>query len=158
MSIVVYTDGSSKGNPGPGGYGIVMISGSHRKEFSEGFRMTTNNRMELLSVIVSLEKLRSLKQVVTIYSDSKYVVDSVEKKWVFGWEKKNFNKKKNPDLWMRFLKIYRKHFVSFVWVKGHSEIQENERCDSLAVKAAESKHLKKDVWYENNVFNKNDLF
>ena len=115
MNVIVYTDGSSKGNPGPGGYGIVMMCGDHRKEFSEGFRMTTNNRMELLSVIVSLENLRSEKQSVTIYSDSKYVVDAVEKKWVFGWEKNNFNKKKNPDLWIRFLKIYRKHFVSFVW-------------------------------------------
>ena len=158
MNVIVYTDGSSKGNPGPGGYGIVMMCGDHRKEFSEGFRMTTNNRMELLSVIVSLENLRSEKQSVTIYSDSKYVVDAVEKKWVFGWEKNNFNKKKNPDLWIRFLKIYRKHFVSFVWVKGHSEIKENERCDYLAVKAAERKSLNKDIWYENNVANKQDLF
>ena len=158
MSVIMYTDGSAKGNPGKGGYGVVMLSGSHRKELSEGFLMTTNNRMELLSVIVGLESLKKDGSFVVVYSDSKYVVDAVEKKWVFGWEKKNFNKKKNPDLWIRFLKVYRKHSVSFVWVKGHSNIKENERCDSLAVLAAESSDLKKDVWYENNVVNKNSLF
>ena len=158
MSVVIYTDGSAKGNPGRGGYGVVMISGSHRKEISGGFELTTNNRMELLSVIIGLEHLKKEKTFVTIYSDSKYVVDSIEKKWLFSWEKKNFGKKKNPDLWIRFLKIYRKHQVSFIWVKGHSNIKENERCDRLAVKAAESKKLKKDVWYENNIDNKNELF
>jgi len=158
MSVVIYTDGSAKGNPGKGGYGVVMMSGSHRKEISGGFELTTNNRMELLSVIVGLEHLKKEKTFVTIYSDSKYVVDSIEKKWLFSWEKKNFRKKKNPDLWIRFLKIYRKHQVSFIWVKGHSNIKENERCDRLAVKAAESKKLKKDVWYENNIDNKNELF
>jgi len=158
VSVIIYTDGAAKGNPGNGGYGVVMISGSHRKEISEGFVLTTNNRMELLSVIVSLENLKKKKTSVTIYSDSKYVVDSVEKKWLFGWEKKNFAKKKNPDLWIRFLKIYRKHNVKFVWIKGHSNIKENERCDQLAVDAAESGNLIKDVWYENNVSNKNELF
>lgn len=158
MSVIIYTDGAAKGNPGNGGYGVVMISGSHRKEISEGFVLTTNNRMELLSVIVSLENLKKEKTSATIYSDSKYVVDSVEKKWLFGWEKKNFAKKKNPDLWIRFLKIYRKHNVKFVWIKGHSNIKENERCDQLAVDAAESGNLIKDVWYENNVSNKNELF
>ena len=143
MSVIIYTDGAAKGNPGNGGYGVVMISGSHRKEISEGFVLTTNNRMELLSVIVSLENLKKEKTSATIYSDSKYVVDSVEKKWIFGWEKKNFAKKKNPDLWIRFLKIYRKHNVKFVWIKGHANIKENEKCD---------------VWYENNVSNKNELF
>ncbi len=127
MSVIIYTDGAAKGNPGNGGYGVVMISGSHRKEISEGFVLTTNNRMELLSVIVSLENLKKEKTSATIYSDSKYVVDSVEKKWLFGWEKKNFAKKKNPDLWIRFLKIYRKHNVKFVWIKGHANIKENER-------------------------------
>ena len=155
MSVIIYTDGSAKGNPGKGGYGVVMISGSHRKELSGGFNLTTNNRMELLSVIVGLEQLKKEKTFVTIYSDSKYVVDAVEKKWLFSWEKKNFGKKKNPDLWIRFLKIFRKHQVRFVWVKGHSNIKENERCDQLAVEAAESSSLKKDVWYENNVVNKN---
>ena len=158
MSVIIYTDGSAKGNPGNGGYGVVMISGSHRKEISEGFALTTNNRMELLSVIVGLESLKKEKTLVTIYSDSKYVVDSVEKKWVFGWEKKNFGKKKNPDLWIRFLKIYRKQNVKFVWIKGHANIKENERCDELAVNAAEGSNLKKDVWYENNVADKNELF
>jgi len=158
MSVEVYTDGAAKGNPGKGGYGVVMLSGKHRKEISEGFELTTNNRMELLSVIIALENLKKEKSVVTIYSDSKYVVDSVEKKWVFGWEKKNFAKKKNPDLWIRFLKVFRKHSVGFIWIKGHSDIKENERCDKLAVDAAESSNLKKDIWYENNIDNKNELF
>ena len=156
--VNLYTDGSAKGNPGPGGYGLVLLSGSLRKEVSAGYRLTTNNRMELLSVIVGLESLKKGKTVVTVYSDSKYVVDAVEKKWVFAWEKKNFDKKKNPDLWIRFLKIYRKHTVNFVWVKGHANIKENERCDELAVKAAESDDLQVDIWYENNVANKNKLF
>ena len=127
--ITIYTDGSSLGNPGPGGYGVVMISGQHRKEISEGFRLTTNNRMELLSVIVALETLKNDGSAVTIYSDSKYVVDAVEKRWVFDWEKKDFKKKKNPDLWKRFLDVYRKHKVKFVWVKGHHITKENNRCD-----------------------------
>ena len=158
MGVIIYTDGAAKGNPGNGGYGVVMISGAHRKELSGGFILTTNNRMELLSVIVGLEHLKKEKTLVTIYSDSKYVVDAVEKKWLFSWEKKNFGKKKNPDLWIRFLKIFRKHQVRFVWVRGHSNIKENERCDQLAVEAADSSNLKKDVWYENNVANNNELF
>ena len=149
MSITIYTDGAAKGNPGKGGYGIVMISGNHKKEFSQGFLLTTNNRMELLAVIVALEKIKTPKSKVVVYSDSKYVVDSIEKKWVFSWEKNNFKKKKNPDLWLRFLGVYRKHSVSFVWIKGHANNKENERCDYLAVKAAEKNNLKKDVWYEN---------
>ena len=153
MSIIIYTDGSAKGNPGNGGYGIVMMSGTHRKELLEGFRLTTNNRMELLAVIVALENIKKEGTSVTIYSDSKYVIDSVDKKWVFGWEKKNFSKKKNPDLWIRFLKIYRKQKVSFIWVKGHANNKENERCDTLAVQAADSKNLLIDQWYENNVVN-----
>jgi|TARA_B110000881_G_scaffold168096_1_gene151459 ribonuclease HI len=153
MSIIIYTDGSAKGNPGNGGYGIVMMSGTHRKELLQGFRLTTNNRMELLAVIVALENIKKEGTSVTIYSDSKYVIDSVDKKWVFGWEKKNFSKKKNPDLWIRFLKIYRKQKVSFIWVKGHANNKENERCDTLAVQAADSKNLLIDQWYENNVAN-----
>ena len=124
--VSLYSDGSAKGNPGPGGYGLVLLSGSLRKEVSAGYQLTTNNRMELLGVIVGLESLKKAKTIVTVYSDSKYVVDAVEKKWVFAWEKKNFDKKKNPDLWIRFLKIYRKHTVNFVWVKGHANIKENE--------------------------------
>ena len=156
--VTLFTDGAAKGNPGKGGYGLVLLSGSHRKELSEGYRLTTNNRMELLSVIIGLETLKKEKTIVTVYSDSKYVVDAVEKKWVFIWEKKNFGKKKNPDLWIRFLKIYRKHVVSFVWIKGHADNKENERCDVLAVRAAEGSRLKIDVWYENNVVDKNELF
>ena len=153
MSITIYTDGSAKGNPGNGGYGIVMISGKYRKELSQGFNLTTNNRMELLAVIVALESVKKESSKVIIYSDSKYVVDAVEKNWVFGWEKKNFTKKKNVDLWIRFLSVYRKHKVSFVWVKGHANNKENERCDFLAVQAAESDVLLIDLWYENNVAN-----
>ena len=150
MSVIIYTDGAAKGNPGNGGFGVVLISGKHRKEISEGFRLTTNNRMELLAVIIGLESLKSNKESVTVYSDSKYVVDAVNKQWVFGWEKKNFNKKKNPDLWIRFLKIFKKHNVIFIWIKGHSENIENERCDYLAVSAAEESSLKVDSWYENS--------
>ncbi len=134
--ITIYTDGSSLGNPGAGGYGVVLISGPFRKEVSQGFELTTNNRMELMGVCVALEMLKFEKSDVTIYSDSKYVVDAVEKRWVFGWEKKGYVGKKNPDLWSRFLRIYRRHKVRFVWVKGHASNVENNRCDELAVAAA----------------------
>ena len=158
MNVIIYTDGSAKGNPGNGGYGIVMISGDYRKEFSQGYKLTTNNRMELLSVIVSLEKLKNPKTTVVVYSDSKYVVDAVEKRWLFNWEKNHYKNKKNPDLWKRFLKIYKKHHVTFVWVKGHSDNKENNRCDILAVEAANSNSLISDSWYEENVSSKNQLF
>jgi len=148
--IIMYTDGAAKGNPGRGGYGIVLMSGKHRKEISEGFRMTTNNRMELLAVIVGLENLKMPDSNIVVYSDSKYVVDAVEKGWVFNWEQKRFNKKKNPDLWQRFLLIYRKHKVKFIWVKGHANIPENERCDQLAVEASNEPILKVDFGYEQN--------
>ena len=150
MRIAIYTDGSARGNPGPGGYGIVLMSeDGHRKEVAKGYRMTTNNRMELLSVVVALEMLKSKPMDVTIFSDSKYVVDAVEKKWVFNWEKKYFDNKKNPDLWKRFLRIYREHKVRFVWVKGHANNVENVRCDKLAVAAAEAeKHHSIDREYE----------
>ena len=157
MSIEIYTDGAAKGNPGNGGYGVVLLSGKHRKEISQGFKLTTNNRMELLAVIIGLESLKKEGETVIIYSDSKYVVDAVEKKWVFGWEKKNFNKKKNPDLWIRFLKIYRQHNVTFKWVNGHSNNLENDRCDLLAVEASEGSMLEKDDWYERSQ-EKNSLF
>ena len=153
MSIIIYTDGSAKGNPGRGGFGVVLLSGPHRKELSAGFRLTTNNRMELLAVIVALESVKKQGVKITVYSDSKYVVDSVEKKWVFSWEKKNFNKKKNADLWIRFLKVFKKNQVSFIWVKGHANVKENERCDALAVQAAENENLPADQWYEENVTN-----
>jgi ribonuclease HI len=148
--VYIYTDGASKGNPGPGGYGVVMeLAGtSYKKEFYEGFRLTTNNRMELLAVIVGLEKLKKPNMSVLVVSDSKYVVDAVEKGWVFGWEKKYFKDKKNPDLWMRFLKIYRKHQVKFQWIKGHNNHPQNERCDQLAVMASQQEKLAVDAYYE----------
>lgn len=148
--VHIYTDGAAKGNPGNGGYGVVMemVGTNYKKEFYEGFRHTTNNRMELLAVIVGLEKLRSPNMKVLVISDSKYVVDAVEKKWVFGWEKKNFAGKKNPDLWMRFLKIYRKHQVDFKWIKGHNNHPQNERCDQLAVMASGLPNLSVDAFYE----------
>lgn len=145
--ITIYTDGCSRGNPGPGGFGVVLISGSHRKEISKGYKLTTNNRMELMSVIAALEALKKENAQVTVYSDSKYVVDAVEKGWVFGWEKKQFKGKKNPDLWQRFLKVYRRHKVKFVWVKGHAENKENNRCDELAVQAAMDYDLAVDAGY-----------
>jgi len=149
--IIIYTDGAAKGNPGNGGYGAVLLSGKHRKELSQGFVKTTNNRMELLSVIVALEQLKNENSKVIVYSDSKYVVDSVEKGWVFNWEKKAFAKKKNVDLWKRFLSIYRKHDVSFQWVKGHAGNELNERCDQLAVAAATSENLQPDHGFENPI-------
>ena len=148
--IVVYTDGSSRGNPGPGGYGIVMqkFGTTYHKEFSEGYRKTTNNRMELLAVTVALEKIKKENQLVHVYTDSRYVSDSVEKKWVFKWEKKGFKNKKNPDLWIRFLKTFREHKVRFFWVKGHNNNPRNERCDELAFKASLRETLLIDVEYE----------
>jgi ribonuclease HI len=145
--IDLYTDGAARGNPGPGGYGTVLISGEHRKEISEGFRLTTNNRMELLAVIVGLKAIKH-KSIVTIYSDSKYVIDSVVKGWVFNWEKKGFKNKKNADLWKQFLDVYKNHEISFVWVRGHSGVKENERCDQLAVEASFNDDLKIDKEYE----------
>jgi len=148
--VHIYTDGAAKGNPGPGGYGVVMelVGSPYKKEFYEGFRYTTNNRMELLAVIVGLEKLKNPNTTVLVTSDSKYVVDAVEKRWVFQWEKKGFTGKKNPDLWMRFLKIYRKHKVDFKWVKGHNSHPQNERCDELAVYASNLPNLSVDAFYE----------
>ena len=137
--IELFTDGASSGNPGPGGYGAILRSGPHYKELSEGFRKTTNNRMELLAVIKGLEALKKPNQTVTIYSDSKYVVDAVEKKWVHGWVRKGFAGKKNKDLWIRFLNIHKQHNVRFVWVKGHAGHPENERCDRLAVQASQDR-------------------
>jgi len=153
--ITIYTDGSAKGNPGNGGYGAVMMSGRHTKELSEGFRLTTNNRMELLSVIVALETIKNPADV-QIFSDSKYVVDSVEKGWVFGWQKKGFKGKKNIDLWKRFLLIYPKHKIKFNWVKGHAGNKYNEICDTLAVEAADGDNLLVDEGYEETT--KNNLF
>jgi ribonuclease HI len=145
--ITIYTDGAASGNPGPGGYGVVMIYGKHRLEKSEGYRLTTNNRMELLAVIAGLEALKKPGSNVVVYTDSKYVADAVEQGWVFQWESKGFKKKKNPDLWIRFLKVFRKHNVKFVWIKGHARIPENEQCDRLAVDASKNSHLIEDAGY-----------
>lgn len=146
--ITIYTDGAARGNPGPGGFGIVMLSGPHRKELSEGYKHTTNNRMELLAVIVALETLKIPGCEVTVYTDSKYVADAVTKGWVFNWVKKRFKDKKNPDLWLRFLEIYKKHVVKFVWVKGHANNPLNERCDELAVEASMQNNLLEDKGYQ----------
>jgi ribonuclease HI len=145
--ITIYSDGAASGNPGPGGYGVVLISGKHRLEKSEGFRLTTNNRMELLAVITGLEALKIPGSRVVVYTDSRYVADSVEKGWVFQWESKAFKKKKNPDLWIRFLRAYRNHKVRFVWIKGHASNPENEICDRLAVDASRAADLSEDSGY-----------
>ena len=149
----IYTDGSAIFNPGPGGFGVIMewVGKKYVKEFSEGYQMTTNNRMELLAVIVALESLKKQPMDVTVFSDSKYVIESVEKKWVFQWEKKQFKGKKNPDLWQRYLLIHRKHRVKFQWVKGHNNHPQNERCDQLAVKAAKGNNHKIDHYFEQYV-------
>ena len=150
QDVHIYTDGAAKGNPGNGGYGVVMewVGKPYKKEFYEGFRLTTNNRMELLAVIVGLEKLKNLNTQVLVVSDSKYVVDSVQKKWVLGWEKKGFVDRKNADLWKRFLIVYRKQKVEFKWIKGHNNHIQNERCDELAVMASLQKELSVDAFYE----------
>ena len=149
--IIIYTDGASSGNPGPGGLGVVMKYGNLRKEISEGYTLTTNNRMELLAVIRALEALKWEAAAVKIYTDSKYIVDAVNQGWVFGWEKKRFKNKKNPDLWLRFLELYRKHHVKIEWVKGHANNPENERCDRLAVSAIKERELNVDEGYIPNL-------
>lgn len=133
--ITVYTDGACSGNPGPGGYGVVMLSGTHRKELSQAYKHTTNNRMELLAVIVALEAIKVAQAEVIIYSDSKYVVDSITKGWVYSWLKKRFKGKKNKDLWLRYLAASRQYQITMCWVKGHAGNPENERCDVLATSA-----------------------
>jgi ribonuclease HI len=148
--IVIYTDGAARGNPGPGGLGVVMKYGKHRKELSEGYRLTTNNRMELLAVIRGLETLKRDDLKVKIYTDSRYVADAVNKGWIFSWEAKRFKKKKNVDLWQRFLAQYRLYKVEFIWVKGHANIPENERCDQLAVEASLGASLQEDTGYVDN--------
>lgn len=147
-TISIYTDGASSGNPGRGGFGVVMLYGSYRKEISCGYRRTTNNRMELLAVIVALEALKIDGSTVTIYTDSRYVSDAINKHWILNWQKKNFNKVKNPDLWQRFLAVYRRHHVTIEWVKGHDVNVENNRCDQLAVAASQGADLQVDEYYE----------
>ncbi len=147
--IELFTDGASSGNPGPGGFGTILRAGPHYKEISAGFRKTTNNRMELLAVIAGLEALKKPNQDVVVFSDSKYVVDAVEKGWVFGWASKGFAGKKNKDLWLRFLQVYKLHKVRFKWIKGHAGHPENERCDRMAVAASmDKKNLQIDSVFE----------
>lgn len=147
--IEIFTDGAAKNNPGKGGYGIIMKFRDKVKEISGGYRLTTNNRMELLAVIVALESMKTDKYPIEIYSDSKYVIDSITKGWVFSWEKSGFKGKKNQDLWERYLKLHPKFNINYIWVKGHNGHPENERCDKLAVNAASNPSLVDEV-YENN--------
>jgi len=146
--ITIYTDGACSGNPGPGGYGIILLYKNYKKELSQGYRKTTNNRMELLAVIKGLEALKGTGHQVTVYSDSKYVVDAVEKGWIWNWQTKEFKGKKNVDLWKLFIPLYKKHQVKFKWVKGHVGNPLNERCDELAVNASQSQVLLIDHGFE----------
>ncbi len=134
--VELYTDGASRGNPGPAGFGLILKYGTFEKEHKQGFRRSTNNRMELLAVIIGLELLTKDDQTVLVVTDSQYVVNAIEKGWLFDWQKTNFKKKKNKDLWQRFLEVYKKHTVRFEWIKGHNDHPYNERCDKLAVEAA----------------------
>lgn len=147
--IQIYTDGACSGNPGPGAYGVIIKFNGREKIITEGFRKTTNNRMELLSVIVALEKITTDKYPVEIYSDSKYVIDSITKGWVFNWVKTNFKGKKNEDLWKRFLEVEKKFNITYHWVKGHNGHPENERCDQIAVESIKNQSLGIDKIYEN---------
>ncbi len=156
--INIYTDGAARGNPGPGGYGVILEYGEHTKELSDGFRLTTNNRMELLAVIIGVEQIQKSGHEIIIYSDSKYVVDAINKKWVFNWEKIKYKKKKNKDLWQRFLQSYKNHNITMKWVKGHAGHIQNERCDYLAVQASNSRTLKVDKEYELTSSENNSLF
>jgi ribonuclease HI len=154
MSVIIYTDGGALGNPGPGGYGVVMRYGKHCKELSEGFRLTTNNRMELLAVIRALQALKKDGLEVHVYTDSQYVQKAVTQGWVFNWERKGFAGRKNGDLWQQFLPLYRKHKVHFHWVRGHTGIPDNERCDELAKAAAAGTKLPPDRGYEAEIASK----
>jgi ribonuclease HI len=146
--IEIYTDGSSRGNPGPGGYGIILKYKSSIKEISQGFRRTINNRMELIAVIIALESLKTTSIPIKVYSDSKYVIDAIQKRWVNSWQSKGFVKKKNKDLWLRYLKIEKQFQIEFIWVRGHNGHPENERCDELAVEAALGQNLLVDTYFE----------
>jgi ribonuclease HI len=151
--LEIYTDGASRGNPGPGGFGIVMLWKGVRKELGAGYRKTTNNRMELLAVIVALESLTRNDMLIRVYTDSKYVVDAIEKKWVLGWMKIGFKNKKNEDLWRRFMAIYTKLQVQFIWVKGHANNRENNRCDEIATACADGTDLRIDDGFESGRYN-----
>ncbi len=151
-TIVLYTDGSSRGNPGPGGYGAVLMYGHHHKELSQGFRLTTNNRMELLAVIAGLKAIKKNELPITVYSDSQYVVNAVEKGWLNTWIKTDFKGgKKNKDLWKHYFELSKKFTVKFIWVKGHADNPHNNRCDELATNAAAGKVLLTDKGYEDSL-------
>jgi ribonuclease HI len=149
QQILMYTDGSSRGNPGPGGYGVILISGQHRKELSQGYRRTTNNRMELMAVIAGLEALKKEGMTVTIYSDSQYIVKAISEGWLRNWMATNFKGgKKNRDLWTQYHELADKHNIRLVWVKGHANNPYNNRCDELATAAADGSNLLIDEGYE----------
>ena len=146
----IYTDGSSRGNPGPGGFGVVLIWGDKRKEISQGYKLTTNNRMELLAVVTALQSLTKKNIPLTIFTDSQYVVNSIEKKWLDGWIKTNFKGgKKNKDLWLKYYQLSKHFQIKLKWVKGHADNPLNNRCDELATQAADGKNLLIDEGYEN---------
>lgn len=150
--LKIYTDGAARGNPGPGGYGAILIWGNTEKELSAGYKRTTNNRMELLAVIKALESLKREGLKITIYSDSQYVVKAVNEGWLRKWIATNFKGgKKNRDLWMRYYELAQKHNVKFVWVRGHADNPYNNRCDVLATTAADGKDLLIDEEYENGL-------
>jgi len=146
--IIIYTDGAARGNPGPGGYGVVLMAGQHRKELSKGFKHTTNNRMELWAVIAGLEALKKKDIPVTIYSDSQYVVNAVSKGWLDNWMRTDFKGgKKNRDLWTKYYQLSRNFKIRFVWVRGHADNPYNNRCDELATAAADGHELEEDLGY-----------
>lgn len=151
LKVIIYTDGAARGNPGKGGYGAVLMFGHHRKELSGGYRLTTNNRMELMALKVALEALTKDGLTIDIYTDSKYVMDAFEKNWVYGWQKKGFKNIKNPDLWRPIITLYNKHVIKFHWVKGHAGNPMNERCDELATEAADGEGLLIDKGYEDSI-------
>ncbi len=155
-TIYLYTDGAASGNPGPGGYGVVLKCNGLEKEMNGGFRLTTNNRMELLAVIKGLEAIKWKNATVEVYSDSSYVVKAINEGWLENWQRKGWKKVKNPDLWQAFLPLYRAHKVSFHWLKGHAGHPENERCDSLAVSAYRNGPLATDEGYMASKEDSND--
>ena len=148
--LTIYTDGASRGNPGRGGYGAILMWGSVKKEISQGYKHTTNNRMELMAVLAALKMLTRDGLNITIYTDSSYVVNAIEKKWIISWEKINYKEKKNPDLWRQFMVYYRKHKIKAVWVKGHASNPYNNRCDLLATEAADGGNLIEDTGFDGN--------
>ena len=150
--LIIYTDGASRGNPGPGGYGAILKWGQHSKELSGGYRRTTNNRMELMAVIAALEALKKEGMNITIYSDSQYIVKAVEQGWLKKWLATNFSGgKKNKDLWLRYAELAKAHNIKFVWVRGHADNEFNNRCDELATTAADGRDLQEDTGFVNDL-------